>query len=68
MKIYQAVEKLDANDIEKISVIIDNAGNQEEQPQLPLVEEDFAEYQDQVGELPEEDLMTSVSQIKPSAS
>jgi hypothetical protein len=46
MKIYQAVEKLDANDIEKISVIIDNAGNQEEQPQLPLVEEDFAEYQD----------------------
>ena len=35
MKIYQAVEKLDDNEIDKISVIIDNADKgaaKEEQP------------------------------------
>jgi hypothetical protein len=31
MKIYQAVEKLDENDIERISEIIDNAGTQPEE-------------------------------------
>jgi len=29
---------------------------------------DEGEYQDEVGDLPEEDKMTSVSQLKPSAS
>lgn len=44
MKIYQAVEKLDDNEIDKISVIIDNAdktGAAEEQiPQTQPVDEE----------------------------
>ena len=44
MKIYQAVEKLDELDIDKISMIIDNAGTtQDKQPveeQQPAVVEE----------------------------
>lgn len=66
MKIYQAVEKLDENEMDKIGVIIDSAVEEENPEQLE------GEDQDQVAELPgdeeQEDQMTSVSQAQPSPS
>ena len=70
MKIYQAVEKLDENEIDKISVIIDNA--EEQIPQTQPVDEENQqieqEERDAVEDLPAEDNLTSVSQVKPTQS
>lgn len=72
MKIYQAVEKLDDNEIDRIGVIIDNSAAQEgiEQDQQLDDGEEGAEAQDQVDDLRagDEDNLTSVSQAKPTAS
>ena len=74
MKIYQAVEKLDENEIDKISVIIDNADKtaEEQIPQTQPVDEENQqieqEERDAVEDLPAEDNLTSVSQVKPTQS
>ena len=74
MKIYQAVEKLDENEIDRISVIIDNADKtaEEQIPQTQPVDEENQqieqEERDAVEDLPAEDNLTSVSQVKPTQS
>lgn len=70
MKIYQAVEKLDDNQIDKISHIIGETPADQNVPEADAIEvplEEREEHGDEVGELREEKL-TSVSQLKPTQS